>query len=558
MKNWIETNILSRGKIPARKCNKQWFIKNNFISEYNKILELTHFLDKENSSLAQRLWHIFHNHFNLNKCRNPSCQNTTKFWSFPVGYRETCSYKCAQQDPVTKEKIKKTNMEKYGAEHHFQLQIFLNKQKQTNLKKYGVENVSQVSSVSEKKKQTCLKNFGTDWYLKRTDLIQQNIFKKYGVINIQQYTPIKNQTIQTRRGNFYDSLITTHRLNNLAIPLFSKEEYMKGGLYNKYKFECIKCKKIFDDCLEDGDLPRCPSCFRGRSWFENEVYDYIKTLLSTDIIEKNCRNILNGKELDIFIPSKKIAIECDGLFWHSEIFGGKEKQYHIEKTNKCENKGIKLIHIFEDEWIEKKDIIKQKLKHILHQNLKSIYARNCYIKEITSKECSNFLNLYHVQGSDTSSIKLGAFWDNSLVAVMTFGNLRKCLGFKKIKNYYELYRFSTSKPVVGIASKMLKYFKNNYKPSKIITFSDIRWSSILDNFYEKIGFQFVKKTSPNYWYFKKKTWTKRYHRFSFRKSELSKKLLNFDPNLTEWENMKNNGFDRIWDCGNLKYEMIVN
>ena len=140
---------------------------------------------------------------------------------------------------------------------------------------------------------------------------------------------------------------------------------------------------------------------------------------------------------------------------------------------------------------------------------------------------------------------------------MTFGCLRSALGSKNIDNtIYEMYRFCVGdKNVVGIASKMLKYFIVNFNPSKIISYADRRYS---DNaaFYNKIGFNLVGKTSTNYWYFNLKDTLKLYHRFNFRKDQLSTKLEKFDNNLSEWENMKNNGFDRIWDCGHLKYEWI--
>jgi len=116
---------------------------------------------------------------------------------------------------------------------------------------------------------------------------------------------------------------------------------------------------------------------------------------------------------------------------------------------------------------------------------------------------------------------------------------------------YELLRFSTSKRVVGISGKLLSYFITNYNPTKIITYADRRWS--IGNLYEKIGFTFIHNSVPNYWYFKVGE-DRRWHRFNFRKDQLPKKLPIFDPSLTEWENMQLNGYDRIWDCGNMKFE----
>jgi hypothetical protein len=144
---------------------------------------------------------------------------------------------------------------------------------------------------------------------------------------------------------------------------------------------------------------------------------------------------------------------------------------------------------------------------------------------------------------------------------MTFGKKRKSLGNKIINNNeYELVRFSNKKftNVVGGFSKMLNFFIKKYNPSKIETFADIRWSGInyLRTVYHKNGFKFIGKTPPNYWYIKNDKYSNRHHRFAFRKDVLVKE--GYDKNLTEWEIMKIKGYDRIWDCGSLKFEYINN
>jgi hypothetical protein len=138
---------------------------------------------------------------------------------------------------------------------------------------------------------------------------------------------------------------------------------------------------------------------------------------------------------------------------------------------------------------------------------------------------------------------------------MTFGKLRKALGNKNNDdiNYYEMYRFCIGdKGVVGIAGKLFQYFVKKYNPIKIFSYVDRRFSNSNKCYLNNIGFKLVSKTVPGYWYFDKSF--VRVHRFNFRKDQLSKKLTTFDPILTEWENMQLNGYDRIWDCGNLKYE----
>lgn len=284
------------------------------------------------------------------------------------------------------------------------------------------------------------------------------------------------------------------------------------------------------------------------SKYEYKIFKFIQFIYNGKIL-KNNRKLIYPYELDIVLPDKKIAIEFCGIYWHSEV--KKDKNYHLLKLNLCNEIGYKLITIFEDEWINKKDIVKNRLRHILNLSNDKIYARQCIIKEIDSKESSEFINIYHLQGNVGSVLKLGAFYKDELVAVMTFSRPSIAKGRKiNYSESFEIARFCMNKNIVGIASKFLKYFQRTYEWDEIYSYADRRWSE--GNLYKKLGMEFVKNTKPNYWYFKG---TKRYHRFKFRKSVLSSKLNNFDPNLTEYENMLNNGWNRIWDCGNVLYKI---
>jgi len=553
MKQWILNNLIVNGKLPSKRCNKNWFLKFGFEKNYNEIISLTFFLDSTNPKFSQRIWHIVNNNLEKYKCQNHLCNNIPKFVTFTRGYLNTCCSRCAQLNENTIQKIRTTNQIRYGSNYGLQNELVKQKSKATLTKKYGVQNISQLKETSDKKKKTCLKNHGVKWYLERKNDIKQFVIQKYGVDNVQKSATIRQKTIQTRRSIFYDSLFNSSRLNGLAIPLFSKQEYVLSGLYEKYKFRCLKCKTEFKDCLEDGDLPRCPKCFRGRSWFQQEVLEFLQSILSTETITENNKTILTGnREIDLYVPSKEIAIECDGLFWHGEL-NGKQRNYHINKSTECEKKHIKLIHIFEDEWMKHKHIVKNRLVHVFGKSIKSIYGRVCTVEEIDGTKCNLFLNNNHLQGGDKSQVKLGLFYKSELVGVMTFGGLRAALGNAVNVGSYELYRFCTSKPVVGGAGKLLEHFKKKYQPDEIITYADRRWN-FTDPFYSKLGFVFSGYTPPNYWYFGKHFNYKRYHRFSFRKDRQEKILKIFNPNISEWENMKNNGWDRIWDCGSFKYK----
>lgn len=295
---------------------------------------------------------------------------------------------------------------------------------------------------------------------------------------------------------------------------------------------------------------RCGMCDQSKiSIQENDLKMFIRSL-GVDI-EDNNRSIIHPLELDIIIPSKKIAIEYCGLYWHTEQ-KGKDKKYHLNKLNRCNDAGYKLITILEDEWVNKNNIVKSRLKHILGLADKTIYARKCKVSEITPSDARKFVDMYHIQGYTGSSVKLGLYHGVNLVAVMTFAKGSISKGNSTNQGEYELSRFCTSCKVIGGAGKLFKHFLKNYNCKQIFTYADLRWSN--GNLYEVLGFNFISQTQPNYWYIIKPQ--TRSHRFGYRKNVLSKRLNTFDPTITEYQNMLNNGYDRIWDCGNLKYNYI--
>lgn len=453
------------------------------------------------------------------------------------------------------DKSRETKLRKYADKNYNNRDKF----KQTNVQKYGVEYPMQNKDILNKAEETFNKSYKGRGYSSeeiKNKIIRTNI-EKYGTPIVTKNKHVSEKLKRTWYDNVYDSLIHTDRLENKIEPMFSKEEYIGSKI--AYPFKCLKCESIFNGKIEDGKIPRCVVCFpfiRNTSKAELEIYNFLIEIgISDEEIITSDRCVLNGLELDLYIPSRKIAIEYNGIIWHSEFIGEKTKNYHLHKTEECEKQNIKLIHIFENEWVNKKEIIKSRIRHALKCNCEDkIFARRCEVKEISSFVKNNFLKTHHLQGEDKASVSIGAFHNNELVAVMTFGNLRIALGNKSSgKNEYEMYRFCLSKNVVGVAGKLLSYFIKTYDPKKIITFADRRYSGN-NAFYSSIGFTFISKTSPNYYYFNKNDPYKIYHRFNFRKDQLSVKLEHFDSNLTEWENMKNNDYDRIWDCGHLKFE----
>ena len=270
--------------------------------------------------------------------------------------------------------------------------------------------------------------------------------------------------------------------------------------------------------------------------------------LGIDGYELHNRDILNGREIDIYIPSLKLGIEYDGLRWHSEIFN-KGANYHLSKTEECERQGIRLIHIFEDEWQYKRDIVKSRLLNLIGKTPDKIYARKCAIKEVDSHTASKFLNENHIQGTCNSSYRYGLYYNDELVSIMTFGKLRKNLGSTDKDGYYELLRFCNklNTAVVGGASKLFKHFLKENKPTNVISYADRRWSN--GGLYEKLGFTLNHKSKPSYFYVVN---DKRENRFKYRKDVLVKE--GYDSSKTEHQIMLERGIYRIYDCGCLVYE----
>ena len=287
---------------------------------------------------------------------------------------------------------------------------------------------------------------------------------------------------------------------------------------------------------------------------ELELLEFIKSICSFTIIE-NEKNILPKQEIDIYIPELNIGIEYNGLYWHSEK-AGRGKYYHLNKTLQAKKHNIRLIQIFSDEWLNSKEKVKNKLISILGGFKNKIYARNCIVKEINDPKIKNeFLEKYHIQGKDKSQIKLGLYFKEELVGVMTFCSPRIALGGKTKTKEWELSRYATSTNVVGGASKLLKFFIKNYKPELIYSYSDNRWSDWENNMYLKIGFKFKSLSQPGYYY--TKNFTERLHRFNFRKNKLKELGINVNGK-TEFEIMDSLKYSRVWDCGVARFEFKFN
>lgn len=341
------------------------------------------------------------------------------------------------------------------------------------------------------------------------------------------------------KTNMSDKLrYTTNTFANKAIE-------KHGGKY-KYSKSCYRDskEKIEIICERHGSfwqIPKshlegmgCPRCSVTISKPHQKIIDF---LTSKNIeFSVNNKEILDGLELDIYVPSKKLAIEVDGVYFHSSKF--KDKYYHYNKHEECKKLGINLVRLLDYEIEEKEDLVLSMISNALGLIENKIYARKCSIKEISTKEYSTFLNENHLEGSRNSKIKLGLFYEDTLISTM---------GFTKYKKVWELERFCSSKntQIIGAFSKLLKHFIKRYNPQTVKTFSFNRYSS--GNLYNKNGFSLSHINKANLYY---TDGIKLFNRQKFMKSKLKKLIEN--PNkdsMSEIELAAEVGHYQFWDAG---------
>lgn len=292
----------------------------------------------------------------------------------------------------------------------------------------------------------------------------------------------------------------------------------------------------------------CPKCNANFSNIEKDFLDFIKENHNGKIVA-NIKNVISPYELDIYLPELKLAFEFNGLYWHSEKFV--DKNYHLRKTEECEKLGIHLIHIYEDDWVYKQDIVKSRVLNLIGKS-KRVYARKTEIKEVSYNDAKIFLEKNHIQGNCISKIRLGLYYNGELVSLMTFGKLRKCLGNKDKDGSFELLRFCNelNTSVIGGANKLFSDFINTYEFNSIISFADRSWTMNNGNtLYDKLDFEFVSLTCPNYYYVNR---CMRENRFKYRKDRLVAQ--GFDMNKSEHRIMLDRDLYRIYDSGSIKYE----
>jgi len=401
--------------------------------------------------------------------------------------------------------------------------------KETMLQKYGVTHALKSQEFMDKSMGTKLKKYGDPFFYDKEKAMETKL-QRYGSVNNHQ-----ERTLSTlrRRANLYEDLeildITQHdKITN-----------------NKYTIKCRTCNTVWDCMLMNNYRPKCKVCsskYTEMSKGQTELVTFIRECIPGVTVLVNSRKLLKNLELDIFIPSLDLAFEFNGLFWHSDRFI--DKGYHLRKTKRCLSTGVTLIHIFEHEWLLSRPLLESMIRNKLGVTSRKIHGRKCVVKIITPAMKRDFLNANHLHGDVRSSVNIGVFFEESLVATLTMATPR----FDKVFEW-EIIRFATlaNCSIHGGFSKALKFFISQYSPKSILTYADRCWSS--GEVYYRAGFSLVGFTPPNYFYWRN---GKVFPRQMFQKHKLAGILEVFDASKSEYDNMLVNKYNRFWNSGNVK------
>lgn len=417
----------------------------------------------------------------------------------------------------------------------------------TNLARYGVTNTGQLDSAKENHAKVYSDQSKVDVI---TALVKQTKLERHGNENYNNNTQAAITT-QERYGVSNTLLLTDSNSNPKLEYLSDKETLI--DLYSRMSIQEIAnycdchIQTVYKWTAEHGLREKY------KSEPEREIKIYLESLGVTNIV-CNSRSIISSKrELDLYLPDYKLAIEYNGLYWHNDSISHIDRYYHHNKFIDCNESGIHLITLFSNLWDTKKELVKHKIKVKLGLVTDRIYARKCEIKRIPAKDTRDILDTHHIQGYVPASICYGMYYENQLVSCMTFSKPRPGIGKSHSSGkHYELVRYVSSILVVGGASKILARFIDEFSPETIISYSDNNWNT--GGMYEKLGFKLDHENKANYWYYHPSKHTLD-HRYSFTKYKLVAQ--GYDANKTEKEIMQDRGFVRVWDCGTRVWKWSI-
>ena len=554
LESFIKENLYnSKGKLEGQRISEKWMLKRGFVEELD-------FFIANNIKNSKDLY-IY-----LNKddgiCE---CGKEKRFVGYTAGFKEYCE-KCAR----TKNNYMTSGNTTFNSNDINEIIEFVT-DKNGNYSTTKIKSLSKFSIDTIKSKIDFLKedcsipeylyciqnNLNKPQTCKNTECNSTNlsfISSKTGYSDcccVACGSKMSNDIrLISLKKHFYTNFEEKFKsCEEYDIRLFSLEDYMNDNTNIEFTHKSCGHMYLYDANYQGHT--KCPKCYPIRSRRQYEIYDWIKQITKSSNIKFNDRKIIAPKEIDIL--TETFGIEYDDVMFHS--FGSSslpmfhnvnvDKNCHVDKTNLLEESGLQLFRVFSNEWQNKESIWKSVICSKLGKTNR-IFARKCIVKEVDVQKAREFCEENHLQGYINSSVRMGLFYNNELVSLMTFGKARRAKW--KGESNFELYRFCSklNTTIVGGGSKLLKNFERTYNPDLVISYANRRWSQ--GNVYEKLGFSFHGNTSPNYFYFKQNGPLQ--SREKFQKHKLEEVLEVYDNSLTETQNMFENGYRKIFDCGN--------
>jgi DNA-directed RNA polymerase subunit RPC12/RpoP/very-short-patch-repair endonuclease len=445
--------------------------------------------------------------------------------------------------PEIKVKAANTCFKKYGVKSPTQNPEILKKSSMTCLKNNGVEWPQQNKNIYEKTKNTFLNKYGVERPSKHPifkEAIKNTCIKRYGVVNVMKNENYRDKVKISKKFNSFEEL---SKFRKTITPLFTAKEYATCNSDDLLKWKCLKCNTEFYEIVRYARDNACPTCNpKNFTWGEILIKEWLDNLNINYVF--GSYDIIPPYQIDFYIPDFNLAIEFNGLYWHSEL-AGRDKNYHFDKFKMCKEKGIRLIQIFEHELMYKEDIVKQRIINALKLQTNKMGARSLKLIKIDSKTAKKFFDENHLQGGIFTKYNYGLIdKEGKLYSAMGLSKSR----FSKKEAEYELVRFASLKEysISGAATKLFHAFIKELSPASVISYANLNWG--IGNVYENMGFKFSHYSSPNYWYFKSPEEV--YSRVKFQKHKLPKELHHLG---SEWDIMKHLKWNRFWDSGNAVY-----
>ena len=543
--------------------NKGLLIKLRYDKELlAELIEETSFLSPEDTDTSERVWYYQNHLHEVQLC--PYCkERKRKFKKLDKGLFPTCGHEECQKAGMSKgakaerdwdkiqAKMRSTYKERTGYDHNMRNPECIQKYRDNG--GFGVE----TQKARENRKKTIQERYGGD----ERKMFVLGTISKYGSLSnaAKACGEKRGRTLAKHRLEEVLSKIT--EMGYSLVDIEQSKEKPNFVQSDTYTLKCSRCGREFTMTrygilyhYRHGTWKVCPKCdfkeMTFRSGFEKSIGEFINEHYNGEI---QYNRYVNGVECDIVIPEKKIAIEANGLYWHSEIY--KERNAHYIKKETVERgNGYTLIQVWEDSWNDpvKRVIIESRLLSKLGLCEHTVFARSCEIREVSSREAREFLEENHIQGHIRSSWNIGLYYGGELVELATFGKCRNLISGPMDLDTVELYRLCSKKgySVVGGVSKLVKHSKDLVGWKTLISYADCDWTPLGGSGYEASGFKLVKHTGVDY------CWVVdgiRRNRMAFTKKSLVEQ--GFDKDKTEVEIMHERGYKRIFGTGNLLFKL---